>query len=160
MSGSEIEAAIDYGADSVGVTAIKPLRREAIRTFVLGKDVFVSLPTGYGKSLCYALLPLVFDCLHDCKGTSIVLCISPLTALMLEQRAKFSVCGLRSEFIGQLQHDVQSLSAVQRGQVQLLYVSPESLLCNPQWREMLLLPVYQSNLVALVVDEAHCVTMW
>ena len=94
--------------------------------------------------------------LHGCKATSIALCISPLTALMVEL-SKFSVRGLWSEFIGQLQQDVQSLSAVQKGQVQLLYVSPESILCNPQWRDMLLLPVY---LIALVVDEAHCVTVW
>ena len=39
-------------------------------------------------------------------------------------------------------------------------ISPESLLSNPQWREMLLLPVYQERVVALVVDEAHCITMW
>ena len=153
----EIEAAIDHATEAVGVARLKPLQREAIRTFALGKDVFVSLPTGYGKSFCYALLPLVFDCLRGGKETSIVICISPLTALMMEQRAKFSVRGLRSEFIGQLQQDVQSLSSVQKGQVQLLYVSPESILCNLQWRDMLLLPVYQRN---LIVDKAHCVTMW
>ena len=151
-----IEAAIDHATKVVGIAALKPLQREAIRAFVLGKDVFVSLPTGYGKSLCYALLPLVFDRLRGYRETSIALCISPLTALMMEQRAKFSVRGLRSEFVGQLQQDVQSLSSVQQGQVQLLYVSPESILSNPQWRDMLL-PVYQSN---LIVGEAHCVTMW
>lgn len=147
----DIEAAIDHAAEAVAVAILKPLQREAIRTFLPGKDVFVSLSTGYGKSLCYALLPLVFDHLRSCRHTSIVLCIFPLTALMMEQRTKFSVRGLWSNFIGQIQQDVQSLFDVQKGQVQLLYVSPESLLCNPQWREMLLLPVYQSNLVALVV---------
>ena len=36
-------------------------QREAVETFVIGKDVFVSLPTGSGKSLCYACLPHVFN---------------------------------------------------------------------------------------------------
>ena len=49
----------------------------------------------------YALLPLVFDCLRGRKG-SIALCISPLTALMMEQRSKFIAKGNRAEFVGQL----------------------------------------------------------
>ena len=52
------------------------------------------------------------------------------------------------------------MTNVRKGLVQLLFISPESLLSNPQWREMLLLPVYQERVVALVVDEAHCITMW
>ena len=115
------------------VVTLKPQQREALLSFVLGKDVFVSLPTGFGKSFCYALLPLVFDRLRYCEA-SIVLCISPLTALMMEQRSKFSLRGIRSEFIGQLQQDIQAFSAVQKGQAQLLYTSPESILCNPQWK--------------------------
>ena len=127
----------------VGIEALKPLQREAIWTFALGRDVFVCLPTGFGKSLCYALLPLVFDSLRGHKG-SIALCLSPLMALMMEQRSKFTVKGIRAEFVGQLQHAILALTAVKHGKFQLLYVSPECMLSNPQWKEMLLLLVYQS----------------
>ena len=56
------------------------------------------------------------------------------------------------EFVGELQHDLQSIQNVKEGKVQLLYISPESILRNPQWREMLLSDTYQANLVAVVVD--------
>ena len=42
----------------------------------------------------------------------------------------------------------------------VVYISPESLICNPMFRNMLLSPVYKEKLVALVIDEAHCVKTW
>ena len=50
-----VEMAIDYAVSLVGVKALKPLQWEAIQEFVRGSDVFVSLPTRFGKSMCYAL---------------------------------------------------------------------------------------------------------
>ena len=82
--------------------------------FFSGKDVFVALPTGYGKSYCYALLPLAFDFLRETEHPSIAICVSPLTALMMQQRAKFSVKGVTSEFVGELQQDVDALSGVKK----------------------------------------------
>lgn len=45
----------------MGIEELKPKQVEAITTFVSGKDTFVSLPTGYGKSVVFAILPLLFD---------------------------------------------------------------------------------------------------
>ena len=50
---------LDSAASKLGISSLKGKQREAITSFVDGHDVFVSLPTGYGKSLCYTLLPLV-----------------------------------------------------------------------------------------------------
>ena len=155
----ELEKAIDKAIEAVGLQSLKPLQRHVISSFVTGNDVFVSLPTGFGKSYCFVLLPLVFDYLLDCRG-SIVLCVSPLTSLMLEQREKYSAKGICCEFVGELQQDIEAITNVKRGLAQLLFISPESLLSNPQWREMLLLPVYQKRVVGLIVDEAHCIAMW
>ena len=138
------------------MTVLKPLQRDIIRSFCSGNDVFVSLPTGYGKSYCFVLLPLVFNHLLG----SIVICIFPLTSLMMEQREKYSAQGICFEFVGELQQDIDAMTNVRKGLVQLLFISPESLLSNPQWREMLQLPVYQEKVVGLVVDEAHCISMW
>ena len=46
------------------------------------------------------------------------------------------------------------------GCVQLVYISPESMICNPMYWNMLLSRVYKEKLVAFVVDEAHCVKTW
>ena len=85
-----MEAIIEDAAKAIGVTALKPGQKKAVLTFIRGYDVFVSLTTGYGKSVCSALLPLLFDRLREDPGSSIALCISPLTALMMEQRTKVS----------------------------------------------------------------------
>ena len=49
---------------ALGFTELKEKQIEAIDTFVSGHDTFVSLPTGYGKSVIFAALPLVFDSLR------------------------------------------------------------------------------------------------
>ena len=79
---------------------------------------------------------------------------------MLDQRAKFAFAGMSTEFIGEAQSDSDVVKKVTAGEVQLVYVSPESIIDNPRFRNMLLSSRYRSNLVALVVDEAHCVKTW
>ena len=61
-----------------------------VRMFVVGIGVFVrALPTGFGQSLCYALIPLVFDVLQGGGSNQrIVIVVSPLTSLMMEQRGQ------------------------------------------------------------------------
>ena len=112
--------------------------------------LFVCHPTGYGKSLCFALLPLVYDYLREVKG-SIVVCISPLTALMMEQKTKHSYQGLVLEFSGELQHDIYTEYLQCKGEesTAVIYVSPESIVRNLQWRDMLLSDVYKENLISL-----------
>ncbi len=65
------KAALRLGYDS-----LKAEQELAITSFIRGNDVFVSLPTGYSKSLCFALLPSVFDMLKGVEKASIVLVIS------------------------------------------------------------------------------------
>ena len=94
------------------------------------------------------------------KTGSIVVCISPLTSLMMDQCAKYCPKGLDVEFIGETQTDKLRKERVLKGKVQLVYATPESIIENRKYREMLLSPLYQENLVALAVDEVHCVKSW
>lgn len=79
---------------------------------------------------------------------------------MLEQQRKYSSKGIATEFVGEAQADPAVISQVLQGNLQLLYISPENLLNNPRFRSMLLKSKYKEHLVALVVDEAHCVKTW
>jgi bloom syndrome protein len=97
-------------AGILGLNKFKPKQEEAIVSVFSGKDTFVSLPTGYGKSVVYAYLPLLQDWLSERIG-SIVVCVSPLTSVMMDQRVKFSPVGLSTEFVGEMQTDESATCA-------------------------------------------------
>ena len=74
---------------------------------------------------------------------------------------KYSQKGVRCAFIGdENEFSDTKKEKVVAGEYHLVYASPESLLTNSYWRAMFLNDCYQSNLIALVVDEAHCVQSW
>jgi bloom syndrome protein len=79
---------------------------------------------------------------------------------MMDKKEKFSPKGISTNFVGEDQMDQEAITNIMNGEIQLVYISPESLICNPKYRNMLLSTTYQERLVALVVDEAHCVKMW
>ena len=91
---------------------------------------------------------------------SIVVCITPLVSLMMDQKNKFAPKGIETEFVGEAQTNQKSISNVVNGKVQLVFISPESIISNPLFRGMLTNSIYKDKLVALVVDEAHCVKTW
>ncbi len=78
--------AAEEAAKRLGYSTLKELQLKVVLSVVTGHDVFAVLPTGYGKSLCYGCLPLVFDSLHK-QATSIVAVVTPLTAIIEDQVA-------------------------------------------------------------------------
>ena len=81
MADSEvrISKAISYVTKALGYSELRPNQELAVKHFLRGHDVFVSLPTGSGKSLCYCLLPKAFDFLWQRieSAQSIVVVVSP-----------------------------------------------------------------------------------
>ena len=71
----------------LGYTKLKPEQMNVIISFLSDRDVFAVLPTGFGKTLCYACLPLVFDKLSRTKevNPSIVLVLTPLNVIIRDQ---------------------------------------------------------------------------
>ena len=78
--------AIHAAAEELGYQSLKPEQLKVMQAFVSGRDVFAVLPTGFGKSLCYACLPCTFDkLLMKERGHSIVIVVTPLLSIMKYQ---------------------------------------------------------------------------
>jgi len=149
---------------------LKDQQAEAIVKFCQGHDVFVLLLTSFGKSMIYGLLPLLFD---KMRGKSSCFIIAMLFTLM-NNRSTRKHCCLRepidcnyerpnsktAEFVREVQTDPRIKLRVLRGNVQLLFISPENLLCNVAYWNMILTEQYKKSLVCVAVDEAHCVKTW
>ncbi len=136
-----------------GFTQFKGLQEEVIKNIVQGKNTFVIMPTGGGKSLCYQLPALMQE------GTAII--VSPLIALMKNQVD--AIRGISSENgiahvlnssltkteIKQVKNDIT------QGITKLLYVAPESLI-KEEYVDFLL----TTKISFVAVDEAHCISEW
>jgi len=133
-----------------GYSEFRPLQAEAVDTILSGRDAFVLLPTGGGKSLCYQLPALLMD------GLAVV--VSPLIALMKDQVDKLAQLGIAATFVNSsLEPDEigRRQGAVARGEVKLLYVAPERLVA-PGFLRLL----QRTPIAFFAVDEAHCVSEW
>ena len=136
-----------------GFDTFKGNQEEIIRSVLDGKDTFVLMPTGGGKSLCYQLPAVMME------GTAVV--ISPLIALMKNQVdamrnfnttddvAHFLNSSLTKAAITRVRQDVT------QGKAKLLYVAPESLTKeeNIEFLKSIKVSFY-------AVDEAHCISEW
>ncbi len=136
-----------------GFSSFKGNQEAVIRNVLEGKDTFVLMPTGGGKSLCYQLPALLMD------GVAIV--ISPLIALMKNQVdamrtfsaesgiAHFLNSSLNKTAVAQVRADVLA------GKTKLLYFAPESLT-----KEDNVAFLHKIKVSFYAIDEAHCISEW
>lgn len=89
-----------------------------------------------------------------------IVVVSPLKALMMDQVQTFSTKGVKAAYLGVEDIEGSTGDQVEKGEISLVFTSPESMITGCRWREMFRSAVYQENLVAVVVDEAHCVDKW
>lgn len=84
-----VQTCVLHAAQELGYSYMKPAQVEVVLNFVRGRDVFAILPTGFGKSLCYACLPAAFDAINKKeRGHSIAVVVTPLLAIMKDQVIK------------------------------------------------------------------------
>ncbi|MBH8564499.1 ATP-dependent DNA helicase RecQ [Nostoc sp. CENA67] len=125
---------------------------EIINTLLAQKDALIIMPTGGGKSICFQLPALL--------QTGLTLVVSPLVALMENQVQELLQHHQKAALLHSELPSFQrrtTLQALERQQLRLLYLSPETLLSAPVW-ERLSHPQLQIN--ALILDEAHCLVQW
>ncbi len=136
-----------------GFSKFKGKQEEVIQSIIDGKDTFVIMPTGGGKSMCYQLPALMAE------GTAIV--VSPLIALMKNQVdsiRSFSESDSIAHFLNSSLSRTQ-IKAVKKdivdGKTKLLYVAPETLT-----KEENLIFFSENEISFIAIDEAHCISEW
>ena len=167
---------------------LKPKQVIALGNIFNGKDVLGVLPSGYAKSLIFHLLPVLLFC-KSLKGQgfeliqsnlrvipTIVIVISPLNSLMVDQirrlinyknfgfgdiRLTASVLNVKfSQDYITCDMDNNMCQKQKSGHYNLLFSHPEAFISCKYGRDLMLGKVYQKNICAVVVDEAHCILEW
>ena len=121
-----------------------------IEKLLKGEKVLLIEKTGFGKSLCFQFPSTVF------KGTTVI--FSPLIALMRDQVKKLTSLGISAKCINSEQtaeENTQIINEAKQGSIKILYIAPERQE-NNEWIEA----TQQMNLSMVVVDEAHCISVW
>ena len=133
-----------------GYPAFRGQQEAVIDRVMTGGDAVVLFPTGAGKSLCFQIPALCRD------GVGIV--VSPLIALMRDQVEALKQLGVRAAALNSSLTREEFLDvrrAVARGELDLLYVTPERIV-TPAFKEM----IGDARVALFAIDEAHCVSQW
>ncbi len=136
--------------DVFGHSSFRAYQEDIVRAILSGRDAFVVMPTGGGKSLCYQL--------PACALPGVCLVVSPLISLMKDQVDAACDRGIRAAYINSSQTEADKrgvLDRLQAGLLDLLYVAPERLPIPGFLERFGTVPV-----CLIAIDEAHCISEW
>lgn len=151
----------------------KPLQIRCLENILFG-DVVAMLPTGYGKSLIYQVLPAFLDLKSD-RNFIIVIC--PLNAIIEDQVNVLSKWGINAGVLKEVQEDDSSklffdlhskavneeeqfaTQDIRSGKIDVLFTHPEGLLSS-HGRKLIASTCFHQNVVSVIIDEAHCIVTW
>lgn len=133
-----------------GYDSFRKGQKEAIENIMLGKDTFIIMPTGGGKSLCYQVPALLLE------GATLV--ISPLISLMKDQVDTLNNMGISATYINSTLNSIEideRINGIRNNQYKLIYLAPERLDSMSS-----ILKMNNINISLIAIDEAHCVSKW
>lgn len=148
--------------DRFHLRGFRPNQLEAIDATLAGKDTFILMPTGGGKSLCYQLPSIV----RGGKTRGVTLVVSPLLSLMQDQVDHLRKRNISAYLMnGESDRSERSwilgqLSNAGGEGLELLYITPEMINKNQTLVRALEKLHRRNKLARLVIDEAHCVSQW
>ena len=130
---------------------LKDKQFEVINELLLGNDVIGLLPTGYGKSMCYLLPPLLTK--------KVIFIISPLISLMDDQKDKLIKMKIPCAALhGNNNNKYQEIESIKNGKIKIVYMSPEYLISDGL--ELAELLNDDNKLGFMAIDESHCISVW
>ena len=133
-----------------GYSSFRPHQQAVIEGLIAGRNAFVLMPTGGGKSLCYQI-----PALHR-EGVAIV--VSPLISLMKDQVDALRASGVAAAFYNSALGSAEArrvLAQLHEHTLDLLYVSPERLMSADFMARLA-----DVDIALFAIDEAHCVSQW
>ena len=134
------------------IESLKDKQYELISNYLEGKDVIGLLPTGYGKSMCYLLPPLLTN--------KVIFIISPLISLMEDQKEKLINMNIPVSTLhgNNLKKDSEIFKIID-GEINIVYMSPEYLI-RGDGLELATSLMESNRLGYFAIDESHCISVW
>lgn len=159
VSAKELATLTDAAKRLFGFDSLRPPQDQIMTAALRGENVLAILPTGAGKSLCYQLLAFLNDGGAKRKQLGTTLVISPLIALMKDQidnlppDLQAQTVAINSSMGGRELNE--AIERIAQGGYRLVYAAPERLRQLP-----FLHALREGGIERLVIDEAHCVSVW
>ena len=131
MAEAAFERQLAFSCERVGHAnlSMKAEQKEAVWQLYNGNDVFVWLPTGYGKSLCYELLPFLLECPRD-GCDSLVLVVSPLVSLMVSQVQSLRRRNVKASILSNNVEKSLLATELDLTTCSFLFGAPEAIVCS------------------------------
>ena len=136
---------------------LKPKQVVCLESIYNKKDTVAILPTGYGKSLIYQLLPPL---LSKCEK-AVVLVISPLNSLIDDQIKKINNCSeIRATALKVGESQQNKVCGNRDDMCDIVFLHPETCLSSKDGLSTLSSALFQKHVQAIVIDETHCILEW